>query len=46
MALSFPVKPMKAGLGQLPTNDDEWAYEIKYDGYRTLAFVDAGHVRL
>ena len=46
MVLSFPVKPMKAGLGQLPTNDDEWAYEIKYDGYRTLAFVDDGHVRL
>lgn len=46
MALSFPVPPMKAGLGRLPSNDDDWAYEIKYDGYRTLAFVDDGHVRL
>ncbi|MDW3214883.1 MAG: non-homologous end-joining DNA ligase [Ilumatobacteraceae bacterium] len=46
MALTFPVKPMKAGLGRLPPNDDEWAYEIKYDGYRTLAFVDDGQVRL
>ena len=46
MPLSFPVPPMKAGLGRLPSNDDDWAYEIKYDGYRTLAFVDDGHLRL
>lgn len=37
---------MKAGLGQLPADDDRWAYEVKYDGYRTLAFVDDGSVRL
>ncbi len=30
---------MKAKLGALPTNDDIWAYEIKWDGYRTIAFV-------
>ena len=46
MALTFPVKPMKAVLGGLPKNDDEWAYEVKYDGYRTLAFVDGDRVRL
>lgn len=44
--LSFPVDPMKASLGTLPPDDDRWAYEIKYDGYRTLAFVDDGVVRL
>jgi bifunctional non-homologous end joining protein LigD len=44
--ITFPVPPMKATLGGLPTDDDRWAYEIKYDGYRTLAFVDGGGVRL
>lgn len=44
--LTFPVPPMKATLGVLPADDDRWAYEIKYDGYRTLAFVDDGAVRL
>jgi bifunctional non-homologous end joining protein LigD len=37
---------MKAGLGSLPADDDRWAYEIKWDGYRTLAFVEHGQVRL
>ena len=46
MALRYPVAPMKASLGTLPHDDDGWAYEIKWDGYRTLAFVDDGHVRL
>jgi bifunctional non-homologous end joining protein LigD len=46
MALTYPVAPMKAALGALPKDDDGWAYEIKYDGYRTLAFVDGDHVRL
>ena len=46
MALTFPVAPMKATLGTLPAGDVGWAYEIKWDGYRTLAFVDEGRVRL
>lgn len=46
--LTFPVPPMKATLGNLPpaSEDARWAYEIKWDGYRTLAFVEAGRVRL
>ena len=46
--LRFPVEPMTATLGSLPgeADDDHWAYEIKWDGYRTLAFVDAGALRL
>jgi len=50
MTLQFPVAPMKAAIGLLPPagEDDRWAYEIKWDGYRTIAFVDnvAGTVRV
>ncbi len=48
MPLRFPVVPMKASIGALPptSQDDEWAYEIKWDGYRTLAFITAGALRL
>jgi bifunctional non-homologous end joining protein LigD len=46
MTLSWPVVPMRATLGQLPTEDEGWAYEIEWDGYRTVAFVDKGKVRL
>jgi len=37
---------MKAVLGALPHDDEEWAFEIKWDGYRTVAFVEHGTVRL
>ncbi len=39
------IVPMKAVAGQLPDSDDGWAYEVKWDGYRALAFVEAGAVR-
>lgn len=48
MTLSFPVVPMKASIGLLPvaSDDHNWAYEIKWDGYRTIAFVDVGAKRV
>jgi bifunctional non-homologous end joining protein LigD len=44
--LHFPVNAMKAVSGHLPADDGTWAYEIKWDGYRTVAFMDGGRVRL
>jgi len=46
MTLHYPVPPMRAAIGNLPPDDENWAYEIKWDGYRTLAFVDGGDTRL
>ena len=42
IVLHFPVAPMKAVSGTLPHEDDGWAYELKWDGYRTIAFLDGG----
>ena len=44
--LHFPVAPMKAVSGTLPHEDDGWAYELKWDGYRTIAFLDGDRTRL
>jgi len=40
-------KPMLASLGEQPFDDPNWRYEIKWDGYRILARVEAsGRVQL
>ena len=38
---------MKASMGALPptSQDDQWAYELKWDGYRTLAFIDNSFIK-
>ena len=40
--------PMLAKAGELPAagEDDEWGYEIKWDGVRALLWSDHGHVRV
>ena len=46
----FPelVRPMMAVPGELPppAEDDAWAYEMKWDGVRAVAYVRSGAVRL
>jgi bifunctional non-homologous end joining protein LigD len=41
------IKPMMATLSRsLPRDDSGWAYELKWDGVRAIAYSDAGHLRL
>jgi bifunctional non-homologous end joining protein LigD len=38
--------PMLASTAKHPFNDPEWQYEVKWDGYRMLAYVQKGKVEL
>ncbi|SKB46650.1 DNA ligase D [Daejeonella lutea] len=42
----FPagMKPMLATLVDEPFDDQDWVYEVKWDGYRALAFIQNGNV--
>lgn len=44
----FPtnIKPMLATLTDEPFDDPEWTYEVKWDGYRALAFINGKNVEL
>lgn len=41
---TFQAMPLK--LWREPFDDDDWAFELKYDGFRALAFVDRATVHL
>jgi bifunctional non-homologous end joining protein LigD len=38
--------PMLAGAGGLPRADSGWAFEVKWDGVRAIAYVKPGRLRL
>jgi len=40
------VTPMLATLVDKPFDDPNWLFEVKWDGYRAVAFIEAGKVRL
>ncbi|WP_312333836.1 DNA ligase D [Sphingobacterium sp.] len=40
------VQPMLATLVDKPFDDEEWVYEVKWDGYRAIAFMKNGQVEL
>lgn len=40
------ISPMLATLINQPFDDENWIFEIKFDGYRLLAFIDHKHVQL
>ncbi len=45
-AIPKGIKPMLATLVDKPFDDADWQYEVKWDGYRALAFVNKGKVDL
>jgi bifunctional non-homologous end joining protein LigD len=40
------LKPTLASTGALPSDDQRWAYEIKWDGVRAIAYSQPGELRL
>lgn len=40
------IKPMLATLVDKPFDEPDWQYEVKWDGYRALAFINKGKVEL
>src|SRR5690606_21736876 len=40
------VKPMLAKTGKKTFDDKNWVYELKWDGYRTMASINDGNVQL
>jgi bifunctional non-homologous end joining protein LigD len=44
--LPHNLEPMLATPATVPPEGDEWAFEIKWDGVRALAFIEGGSVRI
>jgi bifunctional non-homologous end joining protein LigD len=44
--LAASLRPMLASAGELPEDDADWAYEMKWDGLRAIAAVGDGAVAL
>jgi bifunctional non-homologous end joining protein LigD len=40
------VEPMRARLSTLPREESEWAFEVKWDGVRAIAYAQPGRIRL
>ncbi|WP_343558522.1 DNA ligase D [Sphingobacterium sp.] len=40
------IEPMLATLVDKPFDDEDWVYEVKWDGYRAVAFMNNGKVEL
>ncbi|HTA34317.1 MAG TPA: DNA ligase D [Solirubrobacteraceae bacterium] len=44
--LPSKLVPMFARAGSLPAHDSDWAFEIKWDGVRAIAYSEPGELRL
>jgi len=40
------ITPMLASIVEKPFDDPNWLFEIKWDGYRAVSFIENGNVRL
>jgi bifunctional non-homologous end joining protein LigD len=40
------IAPMMARSGTLPPDEQKWGFEVKWDGIRTVCFLDHGHIAL
>ncbi|OIV40593.1 DNA ligase D [Flavobacterium johnsoniae] len=40
------IKPMLATLVNEPFDDPDWSYEVKWDGYRALCYINKGEVSI
>ena len=45
-AMPSVINPMLATSADQPFDDPEWLFEIKWDGYRAVAFIEDGKLRL
>ncbi len=45
-AMPKNIKPMLATLVDEPFDDPDWVYEVKWDGYRSIAYINKGEVEL
>jgi bifunctional non-homologous end joining protein LigD len=44
--MPLKIQPMLATAIDAPFDSPDWIYEIKWDGYRAIAFIEGGRVRL
>jgi bifunctional non-homologous end joining protein LigD len=45
-SMPVAIHPMLATSAEKPFDDPEWLFEIKWDGYRAVSFIQEGKVRL
>jgi bifunctional non-homologous end joining protein LigD len=45
-AMPERIVPMLAGSGELPAREENWSYEVKWDGVRAIAYIKPGRLRL
>ncbi|MCW3068077.1 MAG: ligD [Solirubrobacterales bacterium] len=45
-AMPTHIKPMLARSGDVPADEQEWAFEIKWDGVRAIGYSQPGELRL